>query len=183
MNNLKDFMVDQLRELYNAEIQFKTNFDKIASKVSNEELRHSFELRAKRTETQMAKLDKIFSLLGEKPEQQRTSRIMEGFAKEVQAFLDLNPTSEMLDAGMIAIAQKAEHYKIVLYGTLREYAHEMNNKEAEKLLQDILLEEKKDDKEFTEQARGGLNQRAKNKDGAQKRFATGGKLKSFIGKE
>jgi ferritin-like metal-binding protein YciE len=72
----------------------------------------------------------------------------------------------------IALVQKAKHYEIAMYGTLRDYAHEINNAEAEKLLSEILSQEQINDKNFTGKAREGINQRASDEDSMARRFSS-----------
>jgi ferritin-like metal-binding protein YciE len=163
METLRDFMIDQLRELYNAKMQLKIIIEKMAYQTSNEELRHLFEVLSKRSESQSVRLDTIFSVLGESETSERHSHIMEAIGKEVQSFIDKAKEPEIRDAGFIALAQKAKHYEIALYGTLRDYANELNNQEARNILTDILHEEKDNDQDFTEKARSGINQRASDK--------------------
>jgi ferritin-like metal-binding protein YciE len=174
METLKDFMIDQLRELYNAEMQMKIIIEKIAYQTSNESLRHLFEVMSKRSESQSVRLDRIFSLLGEAKDTERHSHIMEAIGKEVQSFTENAKGPEIRDAGFIALAQKAKHYEITLYGTLRDYANELNNREAENMLTDILHEEKENDQDFTKKARSGINQRASDKTEISRRFAASG---------
>jgi ferritin-like metal-binding protein YciE len=171
MQDLKEFMIDQLNELYNAEVQLKIILEKMAFKTSNENLRHQFELISKQMESQTSKLDKVFSFLGDQ-KKDRHSYIMEAIGQEVQDFIEKNPGPELCDSGFIALVQKAKHYEIAMYGTLRDYAHEIDNPEAENLLSEILSEEKINDKQFTDKARGGINQRASDKDSLPRRFAS-----------
>jgi ferritin-like metal-binding protein YciE len=159
MKDLRDFMVDQLNELRDVEFQIKSNFDKMAVYTSNEELRHIFEIHSKGMEKQTNDLEKVFSKLLIEPDN-RHSHVMAGIGQEVQNFIDQHPEPQVMDAGFIAMAQKAKHYEISLYGTIREYAHELNNMEAENLLSEILAKEKQEDEEFTAKARKDINQKA-----------------------
>ena len=153
-------MIDQLKELYNAEIQMKILIEKMAYQTSDEKLRHSLEQLSKDTEAQNRKLDKVFSLLGVGEERQRPVPIIEGIGRELQSFIETNPETQVRDAGFLAIAQKAIHYEISLYRTLSDYAHQLNHGEAESLLNEILEEEKQNDRAFTATARSGIDQRA-----------------------
>jgi ferritin-like metal-binding protein YciE len=54
----------------------------------------------------------------------------------------------VLDAGLIAAAQRVEHYEIAAYGTVRTYAELLELKAAVKLLQQTLDEEKATDKKL-----------------------------------
>jgi ferritin-like metal-binding protein YciE len=160
MQKLQDFVIDQLRELYNAETQLKIILEKMAYQTSNESLRHKFEKLSKDMDFQTAKLDKLFSLLGAEIGKDRYAYVMEGIGKELQSFIELDPGPEIRDAGFIAISQKAKHYQIAMFGTLREYANELGNREAETLLSELLEEEKQADREFSDKAMSGINQRA-----------------------
>jgi ferritin-like metal-binding protein YciE len=173
MKKLQDFIIDQLKELYSAEIQLKILLEKMAYHTSNQGLRHRFEKLSKDMDLQTARIDRVFSLLGAAKGEQRYSHIMEGIGKELQGFLELEPGAEIRDAGFIAISQKAKHYQIALYGTLKEYAHELGNREAETLLAELLHEEKQADLEFSEKARDGINQRAAELSPAPRFAATG----------
>jgi ferritin-like metal-binding protein YciE len=174
MRDLVEFMIDQLKELYNAEIQLKIILEKMAFKASNEQLRHQFEVDSKQMESQTSKLDQIFSLLNV-TDKERQPHIMEAIGKEVQDFIDKDPEPELCDAGFIALTQKAKHYEVALYGTLRQYARQMKNNEVEKLLSEILSEEKVNDQEFIEKAVTGINQRASEPDSLPRRFASTGR--------
>lgn len=175
MNRLRDLMIDQLKELHNAEIQFKILVEKMAYQTSNEKLRHSFEQLSKDSEAQYVKLERIFSLIGVGKDKERHAHIMEAIGKEVQDFIESNPEAEVRDAGFMAIVQKALHYEIALYGTLRDYANQIENVEAERLLGEILQEEKDNDREITEKARSGINQRAADPNSISERFASTGR--------
>jgi|GEM_PF-4944701 len=169
MEKLQDFVTDQLKELYSAEIQLKIVLEKMAYQTSNQGLRHRFEKLSKDMDLQTAKIDRVFTLLGLEKGAQRFSHIMEAIGKELQDFMERNPAPEIRDAGFIAISQKAKHYQISLYGTLKEYAHELGSQEAETLLGELLNEEKQADHEFSEKARNGINQRAMHTDPSDRR--------------
>jgi ferritin-like metal-binding protein YciE len=110
MKTLKDFMVDQLSELYNAEIQLGKLVDLMAIESSNEGLRYSFSLSSKASQSQCRKLEKIFSMLNLERNENRQSYVMEAIYKEVQQFTDATNEPEVRDAGFIALLQKAKHY-------------------------------------------------------------------------
>lgn len=160
MQTLQDFTLDQLRELYNAEIQLKIILEKIAYHTGSEALRHTFEKLSKDMDLRTQKLEDLFSLPDTGDHRQRHSHVMEGIGRELQAFLESQPSQTVADAGFIAILQKAKHYQIALYGTLKEFAHTLGNANAEKILADLLETEKQTDRNFSEKARDGINDRA-----------------------
>jgi ferritin-like metal-binding protein YciE len=107
MQNLKEFMIDQLNELYNSEIQLKIILEKMAFKTSNESLRHQFELISKQMESQTTKLKNVFFLLGNQ-NIERHSYIMEAIGKEVQDFIEKNPGPELCDSGFYCTGTKSK---------------------------------------------------------------------------
>jgi ferritin-like metal-binding protein YciE len=172
MDTLKDFMVDQLNELYTAEIQLKKLMVKMAEGTSNESLRHAFELHAKERSPQSKNLDRIFITLNVNRNEVRSSAIMDAIAKEVYRLADLAIEPEIRDAVFIALAQKAKHYEIALCGTLRDYANVLNNIDAENVLSEMLVLEKESDRDLTYMARTGINQRAAQPTAMSTRFAS-----------
>jgi ferritin-like metal-binding protein YciE len=182
MKTLKDFMVDQLSELYNAEFQLGKLVDLMAVESSNEGLRYSFSLSSKESQTQCRKLEKIFSILNLERNENRQSYVIEAICNEVQQFAETTNDPEVRDAGFIALLQKAKHYEIALYGTIRDYTNILDHIEAETLLTEILFEEKRSDRNFTEMARTGINQRASGTMTIPKRFPSSGKETNVLEK-
>ncbi|HYC86456.1 MAG TPA: DUF892 family protein [Chryseosolibacter sp.] len=160
METLHELVIDQLKELYSAETQLKILIEKMAYQTANEGLRHRFEKASKDMDLQTTSLDHLFSLFGVQKGQERFAHIMEAIGTELQSFIDLAPGSEVRDAAFIAIFQKARHYQIAMYGTLKQYAVELRNAKAEKVLEELLAAKKEDDREFSQTARQGINRRA-----------------------
>ena len=156
LQSLRDLFVHSLQDLYSAEGQLIKALPKMAKKASHEELQKAFEKHLKETEKQKEKLDQVFELLGEK-----TGRVkciaMEGLIEEGNELMKEQANPEVLDAGLIAAAQKIEHYEIAGYGTARVYAQQLGEKKVEKLLSEILEEEKKTDEILTELAVSSIN--------------------------
>jgi len=90
---------------------------------------------------------------------------MEGLIKEGEEIMkDTDKGTLTRDAGIISAAQKAEHYEIASYGTLRTLANTLGYSEAAELLDSTLAEEKKADELLTQLAEGSINQMAKNEE-------------------
>jgi ferritin-like metal-binding protein YciE len=86
---------------------------------------------------------------------------MEGIIKEGEELITHESVApDVMDAGLIAAAQKVEHYEISTYGTLRTFADRLGHTEAVGLLDQILKEEKQTDQMLTRLAEGGINQQA-----------------------
>src|SRR5688572_23030547 len=119
------------------------------------ELQQSFELHLEQTKGQVERLDQVFQAIGEKPKRIKCKG-MEALIGEGQEIIkDAEP--EALDAGLIAAAQKVEHYEIAGYGTVRTYAEQLGEDDAAKLLQQTLDEEGETDKKLTKLAVSTVN--------------------------
>ena len=154
-NPLQELLVDELKDLYNAENQIIKAMPKMAKKAANPDLRRAFETHLEETRAQAERLEQIaeemdFTLRGKK------CKGMEGLieeGKEVMQEFD----EDTLDAGMIGAAQKVEHYEIAGYGTARAHANMLGLKKVAKLLQQTLDEEARTDKKLTQLAESAIN--------------------------
>jgi ferritin-like metal-binding protein YciE len=157
---LKDLFVEELQDLYSAETQITEALPKMAEAANAAELKRAFEQHLKQTEGQIERLEKIFEKLGEEPGG-KECKGMAGLIEEGEELISEKPDPEVLDAGLIAAAQRVEHYEIAGYGTARTYAEELGEKEFARLLQTTLDEEGETDKKLTKLAEGCINQKAK----------------------
>ena len=154
-NPLQELLVDELKDLYNAENQIIKALPKMAKKAANAELRRAFETHLEETRNQAQRLEQIaedmdFSLRGKK------CKGMEGLLDEGKEVMQ-EFEEDTLDAGMIGAAQKVEHYEIAGYGTARTHANMLGLKKVAKLLQQTLDEETRTDKKLTQLAESVVN--------------------------
>ncbi len=156
LNHLKDLYVEQLRDLYSAENQILKALPQMAEKASHEELRSAFEEHRAVTERQVERLDRIFDDLGENPKGHHCKG-MEGLIKEGQELMQEKAADDVLDAGLIAAAQRVEHYEMAGYGTVRTYAEMLGHNEHANLLQQTLDEEGQTDERLTRLAERVIN--------------------------
>jgi len=159
LNSLSDLYLHDLKDVYNAEQQLLRALPKMAQRASNEELRSLLENHAEVTRAQVKRLESIFQSLGE-PSGGERCEAMEGLVTEGQELLDAEVQPDVLDAGLITAAQKAEHYEIAAYGSLRTYARLLRRFDDATLLQETLDEEKQADEQLTRIAEGFVNTRA-----------------------
>jgi len=147
---LQEFLVDELKDLYSAEKQILKALPKMAKKASSKELRAAFESHLKETEKQVERLETIFEELEESPRGKKCAG-MEGLLEEGKEIMEENADEpEILDVGMIAAAQRVEHYEIAGYGCARTYAQLLGLDEAARLLDETLEEEKAADIKLTQ---------------------------------
>jgi ferritin-like metal-binding protein YciE len=156
MDSLKKLYLEELRDLYSAENQILKALPKMAKAASSAELKAGFEEHLEQTKGQVKRLDQIFEKLGSSSSG-KTCKGIEGIIKEGEELMKENAEPEVLDAGLIAAAQRVEHYEIAGYGTVRTYARILKDQEAARLLQETLDEEGETDKKLTRLAESGIN--------------------------
>jgi ferritin-like metal-binding protein YciE len=156
MTELQDLYVDELRDLLSAENQIIKALPKMAKQASSPELQKAFNKHLEESKGHVDRLNRIFEKMGQRPRAKKCKGI-EGILEEGKEFMDEAETDELMDAGLIASAQRVEHYEIAAYGTLRTYAELLGDKEAAKLLQQTLDEEGATDKKLTSLAQSGIN--------------------------
>jgi len=160
MENLEDLYIHTLQDLYSAEEQIIENLPKMAKAASSEELRRAFNEHLEETKSQRDRVAELLEELESEPEGAKCKG-MEGIIKEGDELLKGKGTDKaVLDAGLIAAAQKVEHYEIATYGTARTYAHQLGYDDAAKVLDQILNEESKTNEKRTDRAESKINAQA-----------------------
>jgi ferritin-like metal-binding protein YciE len=159
MDSLTDLYVEQLQDLYSAENQILKALPDMEKAAQHHQLKDAFREHRKVTEEQVKRLEQIFDDLGESPKGHHCKG-MEGLIKEGQEMLGEKGDSNVIDAGLIAAAQRVEHYEIAGYGTVRSYAERLGHSNHVDLLQRTLDEEGETDKKLTQLAEGVINQDA-----------------------
>ena len=170
MNSLQDLYVDQLKDVYSAEKQIIQALPKMAKATSNPQVQQAFEQHLQQTQTQKERLDQIFQQIGTTPGRKKCAG-MEGILSEGQELIDAGGDPAVIDAGLIAAAQKVEHYEISAYGTLRTFARMLGDERSAGMLQQTLDEEGATDKRLTMLAEHGPNVQAKRESQAKARQA------------
>jgi ferritin-like metal-binding protein YciE len=150
---------DSLKDVYWAEKALCKAIPKMAKKATSDELVTALENHLEETENQVEKVERVFGLIGKKPSAKKCEA-MNGLIKEAEEIMKETEAGAMRDAGIIAAAQKVEHYEIATYGTLRTFAQTLGLGEAVQLLENILNEEKNADQTLTEVAESTINVQA-----------------------
>ncbi len=155
-NPLEELLVDELKDLYNAENQIIKALPKMAKAASSPDLRRAFERHLEETRKQVERLDQI----GEQLEARLTGKKchgMEGLIEEGREIMGQDLEENALNAGLIGAAQKVEHYEIAAYGTARAHAEMLGYTKIARLLQQTLNEEGTTDKKLTQLAENIIN--------------------------
>jgi ferritin-like metal-binding protein YciE len=159
LESLKDLYMEQLKDLYSAETQLVDALPKMADASNSPELKNAFREHLNQTRQHVDRLEQIFQKLGESPKGE-TCEGMKGLIKEGQSMMKMKGEPEVVDAGLIAAAQRVEHYEIAGYGTVRTYAELLGDQNAVRLLERTLQEEEEADEKLTEIAESHINQEA-----------------------
>jgi ferritin-like metal-binding protein YciE len=159
LNTLKQLYIEELRDLHSAENQLLKALPKMAKGASSEELKLAFENHLDQTKVHVERLEEIFERLDETPKG-KTCQAMKGLVEEGSEILEEDGEESVLNAGIIAAAQKVEHYEIASYGTVRTFAQLLGEDEAAELLQETLDEEGEADKLLTQLAQEIVNPEA-----------------------
>lgn len=133
--------VAQLRDLYSAETQLIDALPKMADAASHPQLKQAFQDHLATTRRQKDRLEQIFQSLDADPGGE-TCQAMKGLVKEGQEIIDADAPDDVRDAGLIAAAQRVEHYEIAGYGTVRTFAERLGRSDDARLLGETLSEEK-----------------------------------------
>jgi ferritin-like metal-binding protein YciE len=177
LGSLHDLYVDELRDLYNAENQLLKALPKMAKAANAPELRAAFEEHLAVTEGQVERLSRIFKQLGERPTGKKCVA-MEGLIEEGKELMEEDAEPAVLDAALIAAAQKVEHYEIAGYGCVRTYARMLGYDDAAQLLQETLDEEGEADKKLTDLAESVVNVEAEQEGEEEEAPRRGSRAKS-----
>lgn len=156
LDSLDDLFIHELKDLLSAEKQLVKALPKMAKGAASEALRESFEDHLEQTKGHVERLEAIFENLG-KAARAEHCKGMEGLIEEGSKLLEEEGEGMVKDAALIGAAQRVEHYEIAAYGTARALAELLGNKQAVKLLQQTLDEEKETDEKLTELALSEVN--------------------------
>lgn len=149
MESIRELLVDEMKDLYDAEKQLVKALPKMVKASSNQELSEAFENHLEETRGHVQRLEQAFELMGEKPKS-KPCAAMKGLIEEAGEQLKEGLEGPLLDSAIICAAQKVEHYEISGYGTLSAWAKSIGLDEVAELLDQTLAEEKAADDKLTD---------------------------------
>ncbi len=157
---LKDLFEDSLKDIYWAEKALVKALPKMQKNATDEKLKNAIAHHLIETEEHVSRLEECFESMGKKAQAKKCDA-MQGLLDEANSIIEETQAGTVRDAGIIAAAQKVEHYEIATYGTLAAFAKLLNEKTSLKNLLSTLEEEKKCDESLTQLADTNLNSKAK----------------------
>ncbi len=159
LDSLHKLFVEELKDIYNAENQLTKALPRLAKAAESADLQQAFTSHLRETEGHVQRLERIFKELGQEPKGKRCKG-MQGLIEEGKEILEESGEPAVIDAALIAGAQRVEHYEIAAYGCLRTYAELLGMNNAAKLLEQTLSEEEAADKKLTEIGERSVNNQA-----------------------
>ena len=160
LENLKDLYIHELKDLYSAEKQLIKALPKLAKAATNRQLTAAFNQHLEQTKRHAKRLEQILKSHDESTRGPKCEG-MEGLIAEGDKMINEDAEDEVRDAGLIAAAQRVEHYEIAGYGCARTYAELLGDRKGAQLLNTSIREEGDTDKKLTKLANSGINLRAK----------------------
>lgn len=161
LQNLEDLFHHQLRDTYNAEQQLLEALPQMRERASNEDLRNAIDEHLEETRHQKERLEEVARSIGLDNLSGEKCDAMEGLIREAESFVSEDADPEVKDAGIIADAQRIEHYEISAYGTLTHFAKSLNHEDAAEKLEQSKNEETAADRKLNEIAIDNINVKAK----------------------
>ena|ERR1700693_1113662 len=155
LETLNDLFVEQLADVHSAETQLIDALPKMAAAASHDELKQAFQHHLEETRDHVRRLDDIIAGLG-RAVPTEICEGMRGLIREGEEIASAGGDPDVRDAGLIAAAQRLEHYEIAAYGTARTLADQLDLADARELLDQTLDEESQADRLLTKIATGGF---------------------------
>jgi ferritin-like metal-binding protein YciE len=162
-DTLKDALVHELQDLYNAEKQLVSALPKLIDAVSHASLKEAIGAHLDETKNHVLRLEKIFNSLGINGSSE-TCEAMKGLLEEADELISAEGDPSVKDALLIGAAQRVEHYEMAAYGTARSFAQSLGLGDVASLLQATLDEEGAADKKLTTIAEDGWMETGVNTD-------------------
>jgi len=149
LESLRSLLIEQLQDLHSAEEQIIEALPKMIEKTNDPSLKSALNEHLTVTRQQLGRLGRIFDEITDADRDEQTCKGMEGLLKEGEEIVKAKGDPETRDAGIIASAQRVEHYEIAAYGCARTFAQLLNRRDWAQLLQQTLDEEKEADQKLT----------------------------------
>jgi ferritin-like metal-binding protein YciE len=159
IESMEDLFLEQIEDLYDAEKRLVKALPKMAEAVTSQSLRQALQSHLMETEGHVSRLENVFRILGKSAKGQ-TCDAMKGLISKGEDMISDTDASSLRDAGVIACANRVEHYEIAAYGSARTFAQTLGLREAATLLEQTLQEEKAADQKLTQLAESMVNEEA-----------------------
>jgi ferritin-like metal-binding protein YciE len=157
--DLSDLFYEGLKDIYYAEKKIVRTLPKMAKGAEAGQLKQAFEQHREESQVHVERLEQVFEMIG-KTARAKNCPAIDGILEEGSEIMEDFKGNPALDPGLVGAAQAVEHYEIARYGTLATWAQQLGMKDAAKLLQQTLEEEKKTDQLLSKIALAAVNKKA-----------------------
>ncbi|MFO7323898.1 MAG: ferritin-like domain-containing protein [Chloroflexota bacterium] len=159
METLRDLLIEELQDAYDAEHQILDALPKMKQAAKSSQLQQAFDQHLAQTREHVSRLEEVFQMI-DTPAKRKPCKAMQGIIKEGEEMMKENADPDVRDAGLIASAQRVEHYEIAVYGTAMAYARQLGLDQVIPILSQTLNEEKQTDEMLSQLAESTINVRA-----------------------
>lgn len=156
LKTFEDLFMCLISDIYVVENQTIKEIPALIEKAYSDELKSALRMHLSETKEHVKRLDRVFKIINKKPEKLDWISDEMNLMADAETFVKDNVSSPLLDAAIIAIVQRIEHFEIATYGSLREFARVLDWSEVRDLLKETIKEEANADKLLTKLAEGGL---------------------------
>jgi ferritin-like metal-binding protein YciE len=156
MSALKTLFLAELADRNDAEKQLLRGLPKLAKAATCKNLQKLIQSHLKETQDHVEKIETIFKSFEAKVKSRKCQATV-GLLQEAEEITADFKDSTAINAAIISVAQKLEHYEIASYGCLHEWSKDLGNKQASALLKNILAEEKASNQALINLARTSSN--------------------------
>jgi len=137
---LRDLYLAELNDLYDAEQQMLRELPLLAAGASSAELREAFDGHYRQTQQHVARLERLFVHLDERP-RPVTCQALREIIEDARPRHERVEPGDLRDASLIAAAQRIEDYEIAAYRRAHEYALSLSDADGAEMLLETLNEE------------------------------------------
>ncbi|HEX2971948.1 MAG TPA: ferritin-like domain-containing protein [Tepidisphaeraceae bacterium] len=155
-DSLSDLFVHELKDLYDAEHRLIDALPDMANAAVSADLKQAFSSHLEQTRDHVRRLEEVFRGINCEPDRE-ACKAMKGIVDEGSDIVSAKGDTKVRDAGLIAAAQRAEHYEMAGYGSARTFAKQLGRDDLAQILQSILNEEGEADKKLTSLAESHVN--------------------------
>lgn len=156
LDSFRDMYLAELQELRSVEALLVDALPRMADLAGHPELKQAIQAHLDETRSQQSRLDEILSRHKVDP-REHVDQAMQAMLKEAEKWAGMVPDQDLRDAGLIASAQRVEHYEIAVYGSLATWAKQLGLLEDLQALHAILEEEKRADDKLSTLAKRVVN--------------------------
>jgi ferritin-like metal-binding protein YciE len=156
LDSFHDMYIAELQELRSVEAQLIDALPRMADMASHPELKQAIQAHFDETRSQQSRLDEILRRHNADP-REHVDQAMQAILREAEKWVGMVQDQDLRDAGLIASAQRVEHYEIAVYGSLATWAKQLGLDEDLQAFLDILEEEKRTDDKLTALAKRVVN--------------------------